>query len=60
MTFLCRIIYESVKFKFFFQDIYWEGPAGEKKDVGYILNPYIGGIFTLDHDWYTEIKDNKY
>ena len=60
MTYRCRIIYESGKFKFFFQDKYWEGPAGEKKDVGYILNPYIGGIFTLDHDWYTEIKDNKY
>jgi hypothetical protein len=58
-TYLCRILREDGKYKFYFGDKYWEGPAGKFIDWGYRLNPYIGGEFTLDHDWTTKIKDGK-
>jgi hypothetical protein len=55
----CKIKYESGKYIFEFEGKLWEGPAGEALGWGYILNPYIGGEFTLDHDWHTSIKDLK-
>jgi hypothetical protein len=45
------------KYKFWFEDKYWECPGGELKNWGYMLNPYIGGTFTLDHDWSVDIKE---
>jgi hypothetical protein len=55
----CRIKWENGKYKFYFEDKYWESPGGTYKSWGYKLNPYIGGSFVLDHDWYTQIKDLK-
>ncbi len=56
-TYHCRIKYEDGKFKFYFEDKYWECKAGQRENWGYLLEPYIGGVFTLDHDWYIDIKD---
>jgi hypothetical protein len=55
----CIIRHEDGKFKFYFGDKYWECPAGENPSWGYMLNPFIGGVFTLDHDWEIEIMDVK-
>lgn len=56
-TYHCIIRHEDNKFKFFFEDKYWECPAGENPTWGYMLNPFIGGVFTLDHDWTIDIID---
>ncbi|MEZ5198180.1 MAG: hypothetical protein R2764_17865 [Bacteroidales bacterium] len=53
----CRILYDNNRFKFYFEDKYWECYAGENPAWGYMLNPFIGGVFTLDHDWSIEIFD---
>jgi hypothetical protein len=55
----CIIRHEDNKFKFFFEDKYWECPAGNNPSWGYMLNPFIGGVFTLEHDWEIEIIDIK-
>jgi hypothetical protein len=55
----CRISRENGKYIFKFEDKLWECPAGKAIDWGYILNPYVGGEFTFDHDWHAEIKDVK-
>ena len=56
-TYHCVISRENNQYVFNFEDKKWEGPAGEDLNWGYILNPYVGGEFTLDHDWIVEIKD---
>ena len=53
----CIIKHEDHKFKFYFDDIYWECDAGECPEWGYMLNPFIGGVFTLDHDWSIDLYD---
>ncbi len=53
----CIIKHEDEKFKFYFEDQYWECPAGKNPSWGYMLNPFIGGVFTLEHDWYIDIMD---
>ncbi len=53
----CRIIHEDDKFKFYFEDTYWECDAGRTPRWGYMLNPFIGGVFTLGHDWSIELMD---
>mgnify|MGYP001827723487 FL=1 len=55
----CRIVQEDNKFKFYFEDKYWECYAGETSRWGYMLNPFIGGVFTLGHDWSIDILDVK-
>ena len=55
----CIIKEEDGKFKFYYEDKYWECDAGHTKSWGYMLNPFIGGVFTLNHDWYVEIVDIK-
>ena len=45
--------YEHVKLK---QES-WKQKLGEDLNWGYVLNPYIGGDFTLNHDWKIDIKD---
>ena len=55
----CIIRREEGKYKFYFESKYWECQAGDSLDWGYLLNPYIGGDFTLDHDWVVKIKDVK-
>ena len=55
----CIIKQEDGKFKFYFEDKYWECDAGKTPSWGYMLNPFIGGVFTLDHDWYVDIVDVK-
>ena len=55
----CRIRQEDNKFKFYFEDNYWECDAGETSNWGYMLNPFIGGVFTLGHDWTIDILDVK-
>lgn len=55
----CIIKHEDHKFKFYFEDIYWECDSGENPTWGYMLNPFIGGVFTLNHNWTIEIKDIK-
>jgi hypothetical protein len=55
----CTISRQNSKYIIEFGDRKWEGPAGKDIDVGYLLNPYVGGDFTFDHDWLVEIKDSK-
>jgi len=53
----CIIKHEEDKFKFQFEDKYWECDAGDNPSWGYMLNPFIGGVFTLDHDWSIDVLD---
>ena len=53
----CEISREDDRYIIKFDKKRWEGPAGKDLNWGYLLNPYIGGNFTLDHDWMIEIKD---
>lgn len=53
------IKHEDNKFKFYFEDVYWECDAGNSPSWGYMLNPFIGGVFTLEHDWSVDIIDIK-
>lgn len=53
----CKITYDNNRFKFYFEDKYWECFAGDNPAWGYMLNPFIGGVFTLDHDWIIELYD---
>lgn len=55
----CKISRENGRYIFEFENKVWESPAGKAIDWGYLLNPYIGGEFILDHDWHAEIKDLK-
>jgi len=55
----CKIKHHEDKFKFYFEDVYWECDAGNSPSWGYMLNPFIGGVFTLDHDWTVDILDVK-
>jgi len=55
----CIIKHEDQKFKFYFENIYWECNAGTNPDWGYMLNPFIGGVFTLNHDWSIDFIDVK-
>ncbi|MCB0805460.1 MAG: hypothetical protein KDC05_06640 [Bacteroidales bacterium] len=55
----CIIKHEDDKFKFYFEDIYWECDAGINPSWGYMLNPFIGGVFTLEHDWSIDLIDIK-
>jgi hypothetical protein len=55
----CRILYEDHMFKFYFEDKYWACPSGKNPAWGYMLNPFIGGVFTLEHDWSVDIVDIK-
>jgi hypothetical protein len=56
-VYYCKISRENDRYIFKFEGKSWECPAGVDKDWGYILNPYVGGEFTFDHDWHAEIKD---
>jgi len=58
-TYHCIIKQEDQKFKFYFENKYWECYVGETPSWGYMLNPFIGGVFTLNHDWYIDILDVK-
>ncbi len=53
----CIIRHEDDKFKFYFNDKYWECRAGNSPSWGYMLNPFIGGVYTLDHDWEIKLFD---
>ena len=53
----CRILHQDGKFKFYFEEKYWECDAGETSEWGYMLNPFIGGVFTLGHDWSVDMLD---
>ena len=53
----CIISSDNSKYIFEFEDKIWKIDAGQKINWGYKLNPYVGGEFTLDHDWIVEIKD---
>jgi hypothetical protein len=55
----CEIKRQNSKYIFDFEDKMWECPAGKAINWGYLLNPYVGGEFILDHDWHIEIKDIK-
>lgn len=58
-TYHCTIIRRNSKYIFEFGKKRWVGPAGKDMNWGYILNPYVGGDFTFDHDWVVEIKHSK-
>ncbi|MCB0821255.1 MAG: hypothetical protein KDC09_01060 [Bacteroidales bacterium] len=53
----CIIRHDEDKFKFYFEDKYWECRAGDSPSWGYMLNPFIGGVYTLEHDWEIELLD---
>jgi hypothetical protein len=56
-VYYCRIRWENQQYIIKFEDKTWIGPAGKNQNWGYLLNPYIGGEFTLNHDWIVRIKD---
>ncbi len=58
-VYYCAIFRENEKYVIEFDGKRWEGPAGKDLNWGYVLNPYVGGEFTFDHDWNVEIKDIK-
>lgn len=53
----CKILREDGKYKFYFEDKYWDCPAGEEQEWGYIVNPHLDPDFTLDHDWMVDLLD---
>ena len=53
----CSITRKDDMYVIDFEDKKWTGPAGKDLSWGYVLNPYIGGDFTLKHDWKIEIRD---
>ena len=57
ITYHCNIYRKDDFYHVDFQDKTWLCPAGKDLAWGYRLNPYIGGEFTLDHDWNVMIKD---
>jgi len=57
-TYHCKISRRDNLYVIDFENKRWVGPAGRDLNWGYLLNPYIGGDFTLDHDWKIEMKDN--
>lgn len=59
IVYYCRIVHKDDKYKFYFEEKYWESNAGNSPAWGYMLNPFIGGIFTLEHDWTIDIVDIK-
>ncbi len=56
-TYFCNIKRENNTYMIIFEDKIWTCKAGENQSWGYLLNPYIGGEFTLDHDWIVKVKD---
>jgi hypothetical protein len=59
VKYYCEIKRDSNMYIIKFEDKIWTGPAGQDQNWGYLLNPYIGGNFTLDHDWVVQVKDKK-
>jgi hypothetical protein len=57
VIYFCSIAREGDQYIIKFENKTWVGPAGAHHAWGYLLNPYIGGEFTLDHDWVVKIKD---
>ncbi len=58
MIYHCVIKLEEGKYKIYFEDKYWDCFAGNTySDWGYLLNPFMGGVFTLDHDWIIDVLD---
>lgn len=56
-TLLCDIVRSKDKYMFYINDeLMWSCRAGKNKKWGYVLNPYIGGTFTVDHDVKFQIK----
>jgi hypothetical protein len=53
----CTISRSKGKYMIDFENKRWTCPAGKDLNWGYKLNPYIGGEYTLDHDWKVEIRD---
>jgi hypothetical protein len=53
----CSISRAHGKYIIEFENKKWVCPAGKDLNWGYLLNPYIGGEFTLNHDWKVEIRD---
>lgn len=58
-TYHCVIHRMDDEYRFQINGKTWQCRAGEDLNWGYLLNPYIGGSFTLDHDWTVEIRDIK-
>lgn len=58
MIYHCTIKLEDGRYKIYFEDKYWDCYAGDTySDWGYYLNPFMGGVFTLDHDWIIDVLD---
>lgn len=53
----CRITREDGRYKFYFEDKYWECPAGDQQEWGYSINPTIDPSISLDHDWMVEMLE---
>ncbi len=51
----CRIIHEDGKYKFYFEDKYWDHPAGDEIGWGYRLDPEIDSKLNFDHDWMLDL-----
>jgi hypothetical protein len=54
----CKISCEKGNYIIDFEHRRWSYKSGKDMGWGYLLNPYIGGEFTLDHDWTIELKDD--
>lgn len=51
----CRIIHEDGKYKFYFEDKYWDYPAGDETGWGYRLDPEMNQDLNIDHDWMLDL-----
>ena len=51
----CRIVREDGKYKFYFEDKYWDCPAGEDLDWGFEINPDINEQLSFGHDWMVDL-----
>jgi len=55
-AYYCHISHTMGEWRLYLDGEGYTLPAGEKKDVGMVLYPYIGGKETIGHDWIVPIK----
>lgn len=59
-TYHCRIDRGKENYNFYFENTHTSMPASSKPlQAGYICRPYLGGDFTLEHNWVVWLKINR-
>lgn len=55
--YICSIARSHDQYRFYLdRELAWACRAGKAKGWGYLLGPYIGGSYTLDHDALFQVK----